>query len=155
MPNPFEIMVQNLNQLGFFGFLLPWIFVFAVVYAVLYKSKVLGDDLRINAVIAIVIGFFTAGFGGPPLANFFVQLFGISAAVIAGILVLLLFIGMAGIPLDQITKNKGILAALIAIAVIVFFIAAGATVKISDTTVAIALMIVFLIAAMTFITSKG
>jgi hypothetical protein len=30
MANPFEILVMNLNQLGFFGFLLPWVFMFAI-----------------------------------------------------------------------------------------------------------------------------
>ncbi len=154
MANPFEIMVSNLNQLGFFGFLLPWIFIFVVVYGILYKTKVLGDDLRVNAVLSIVIGFFVVGFGGPPLASFFINIFGIAAAVIAGILVLLLFIGMAGIPLDQISKNRGALVFLIAIAVIIFFVAAGATVQVNQTTIAIVLMIIVLAGAISFITGK-
>jgi hypothetical protein len=154
MANPFEIMVQNLNQLGFFGFLLPFVFIFVVVYGILFKSKVLGDDLRVNAVLSIVIAFFVVGYGGPGIASFFVNIFGVAAAVIAGILVLLLFIGIAGIPLDQLTKNRGVLITLIAIAVVVFFVAAGATVQISQTTIAIVLMIVILAAAISFITGK-
>ncbi len=73
------------------------------------------------------------------------NIFGIGAAVIAGILVLVLFMGMAGMKLDEIAKNKAVLVFFIAIAIIIFAVAAGATrVLVNQTTIATVLMIIFL-----------
>ena len=150
--NPFEVLVHNLNTMGFFGFLLPWVFTFAIVFGLLAKSKIFGDDARISAVVAIVVGFFVVGYGGPGLASFFVNIFGIAAAVLAGILVLVLFMGMAGMPLDQLTKSKPALALIIGIAVLVFALAAGAwTAVVDPTTIAIVLILIVMAAAVVFI----
>jgi hypothetical protein len=150
--NPFEILVYNLNTMGFFGFILPWVFIFCIAFGLLAKTKVLGDDARIAAVVSIILGFFVVGYGGPGLANFFVNIFGIAAAVLAGILVLVLFMGMAGIPIDQLAKNKAVLALLIGIAVLVFAVAAGAfTTIVNPTTIAIVLILIVMAAAVAFI----
>ena len=79
--NPFEILVSNLNQMGFFGFLLPWLFMFAVVYGLLVKSKVLGEDQKIIGVVSLVSAFFVIGFGGVAIGTFFSNLFGIAAVI--------------------------------------------------------------------------
>jgi len=153
--NPFQALVYNLNAMGFFGFILPWLFTFAVVFGILVKTKPLGDDNRVSAIVAMVIGFFVVGFGGVGLANFFVNIFGMAAAILAGILVLVLFMGMAGIPLDQLTKSKSVLALLVGIAVLVFAIAVGGWgTVINQTTVAIVLVLIFMAAAVALITSK-
>jgi len=152
MANPFEIFVANLNQLGFFGFLLPWIFVFAISFGLLAKTKVLGDDLKVSAVVSIIIGFFVMGFGGPFLANFFINIFGISAVILAGILIIVLFMAMSGIGIEDIAKSKATLAAMIGIGIIVFIISLGAIrVVVSPTVIAITLMLVVMIAAFAFI----
>lgn len=124
--DPFSVLVCNLQQLGFFGFLLPWIFMFAVVFGLLAKSKILGEDKRIAAVIALVAAFFVVGYGGPTLANFFVNLWGIGAIVLAGILVTVLFVAMAGGDITKIFEHKGAMAIVIAIGIVVFVLAAGA-----------------------------
>ncbi|MBI5332018.1 MAG: hypothetical protein HZB65_00430 [Candidatus Aenigmarchaeota archaeon] len=150
--NPFQIFVSNLNQLGFFGFLLPWVFVFVVTFGLLVKTKVLGEDLKLIAVFSIVTGFFVMGFGGPWLANFFINLFGIAAVIIAGILVIVLFMAMSGISIDALAKSQATLAAAIGIGIIVFIMALGAiNVVISPTVIAIVLMLVIMIAAFAFI----
>ena len=95
MADPFSILVANLNALGFFGFLLPWIFMFAVTYGLLAKAKFF-EDTKIVGVISLVLAFFVVGFGGPWLAGFFVNLFGYAAVIIAGLLVIVLFITMSG-----------------------------------------------------------
>lgn len=153
--NPFEILIRNLNDMGFFGFILPWVFMFCVSFGALAKAKILGDDLKIVAVVSIVLGFFVVGFGGPGLASFFVNVFGIAAAVIAGLLVLVLFMGMAGMPIDMLAKNKAVLVALIAIAIMVFVLAAGAwTVVANSTTVAIVLILIVMAVSIVFIAGK-
>jgi hypothetical protein len=153
MPNPFELLVQNLNALGFFGFLLPWIFMFAVSFGLLVKSKVLGDDKRISAVVSLVLAFFIVGFGGPFLANFFVSAIGMAAVVLVGILVIILFINMAGIPVEDLAKNKAVLAALVGIGIIIFVVALGAWSTVANpTTIAIVLMIIIMALTFVFIT---
>lgn len=153
MANPFEILVSNLNALGFFGFLLPWIFTFAVLFGLLLKAKTFGDNKRIIGVISLVVAFFVTGFGGPVVASFFANLFGLASIVLAGILVIALFLAMSGTDIGKITENKAIVYAIVGIGIVVFFTAAGALgIRISDSTIAIIFMLLILIVAIAFIT---
>ncbi len=150
MANPFEILVGNLQALGFFGFLLPWLFMFAVVFGLLLKTKVLGEDKRIAAVVAFTIAFFVIGYGGTLLSNMLVNLFGIAAIVLAGILVTVLFVGMAGGDVTKIFENKLAVGLVIGIGIVVFAIAAGvmgAFTLGSDMVAVIAIIIIMAVAA--------
>lgn len=146
--NPFELLVQNLNELGFFGFLLPWIFVFALVFALLLKAK-LTEDKKIIGVLSLVIAFFVVGYGGPALGNFFVNIFGMAAVVLAGILVILIFVAMSGADVTKLA-NKEIAAVLVAVGVVLFIIALGSmgVSMNNDVMAAVFLVIVMAIAVM-------
>lgn len=81
MMNYFEIIAQKMSELGLYNYLFPFVLVTAVVYALLRKSKLLGESALINGLISLVIGFM-AIFGFPlssgmriaaPLATFFMQ----------------------------------------------------------------------------------
>jgi hypothetical protein len=149
--DPFSLLVSNLNQMGFFGFLLPWIFTFAVVYGLLTKAKVF-DDAKVTGVISLVVAFFTIGFGGPFMATFFVNLFGYAALIIAGILVIVLFLAMSGGDPKKLFDNKAAILVIAAIGVIVFFVAmGGAMVFISDAVVGIVFIIILMAIAVYFI----
>jgi len=126
MANPFTSLVSNLNNIGFFDFILPFIFTFAVLWGLLAKTKVLGDNQRVNGVVSMVVAFFIIGFGGPALGAFFTTLFGYAVIILATILVIMLFLGMGGYDLGKVLDPKvgGII--LVGIAIILFFIAAGA-----------------------------
>lgn len=153
MANPFELLVGNLNQLGFFGFLLPWIFTFAVIFGLLLKSKTFGDNKRIIGVISLVVAFFVTGFGGPVIASFFVNLFGLASIILAGILVIALFLAISGTDISKLTENKAVVYAVVGIGIVVFFTAAGSLgIRLSDSTIAIIFMLVVLVAAIAFIT---
>ncbi|MBI3190282.1 hypothetical protein HYZ41_01110 [archaeon] len=155
MADPFTILVANLNGLGFFGFLLPFIFVFVVVYGLLIKTKFF-EDQKIIGVLSLVLAFFVIGYGGPMLANFFVNLFGLAAVIIAGILVIVLFIAMTGGDISKIASGKSVAAALAGIGIIVFFIALGALgVAINDSVIGIIFVIVILALAVLFITGSN
>ncbi|MBI4162147.1 MAG: hypothetical protein HY513_00560 [Candidatus Aenigmarchaeota archaeon] len=84
--------------LDFYGFLLPWIFSFAIVFGLLGKLNIFdsGNKKHINMALSFVIAFFVTAVGGPQLAAFFTSLFGGAATYLAGILVLLLFLAMVG-----------------------------------------------------------
>lgn len=156
MANPFTILVGNLNQLGFFGFLLPWLFVFVVVYAVLLKTKVLGDNQRIMGVLSLVIAFFVIGFGGPAFGDFFVTLFGFAAMVIAGILVIVLFLGVAGWDFSKVADPKVVGAVVAAIAIVIFFTAIGSIgVRVDESVFQIIFIIIVIAVAVAFITKSG
>lgn len=153
MPDPFTILVTNLNALGFFGFLLPFIFIFVVAYGLLLKSKMF-EDQKIVGVLSLVLAFFVIGFGGPGLANFFVNIFGLATLVLAGILIIILFIALAGGDVSKLmADNKAIMAALAGVGLIIFFVAAGALgVAVSDSVIGIIFVIVILAVAIMFVT---
>ena len=154
MADPFSLLVSNLNQMGFFGFLLPWIFIFVVSYGLLLKTK-LFENPKITGVLSLVIAFFVIGFGGPFLANFFVNLFGYAAVIIAGILVVVLFITMSGGDVTKLFNNKAVAAVLVGIGIIVMFIAIGGSmVVVSDAVVGIIFIIILMAIAVYFIAGK-
>jgi hypothetical protein len=154
MADPFTILVANLNVLGFFGFLLPFIFIFAVVYGLMIKAKYF-DDPKIIGVISLVIAFFVVGYGGPVLANFFVNLFGLAAVVLAGILVIALFLAMTGGDISKLASSKAVMAVVVGIGVIVFVVAIGALgVQVSDSVIGIVFVIIVLGIAILFVTGQ-
>lgn len=82
----------------FYGFLLPWLFTFAIVYGLLSKLDLFGDKKspKINLALAFVIAFFVTGAAGPQMAAFFINLFGGASVYLAGILVIILFLALIG-----------------------------------------------------------
>jgi hypothetical protein len=108
----------------FYGFLLPWIFTFAIVYGLLMKLK-LFDKSQVNVALSFVIAFFVTGAAGPQMAAFFINLFGGASMYLAGILVLLLFMGLMGFKPEEKFKNGIYLVAVIIIAIALFLGSTG------------------------------
>ncbi len=52
----FENIGYYLQAYGILDFLLPFILVFTIVYAVMQKTKILGDKKNFNVIIALVLG---------------------------------------------------------------------------------------------------
>ncbi|MCX6815661.1 MAG: hypothetical protein NT120_02325 [Candidatus Aenigmarchaeota archaeon] len=156
MADPFTILVANLNSLGFFGFLLPFIFIFAIVYALLLKSKYF-EDQKIIGVLSLVFAFFVIGFGGPALANFFVNLFGMATVILAGLLVIMMFIAMSGADASKVLSGKAAIWAIAAVGIIIFVVALGAfgVSFVSDSVIGIIFVIIILALAILFVTGKN
>ena len=108
--------------LDFYGFLLPWIFSFAIVYGLLMKVNIFGDKVnrQVNVALAFVIAFFVTAVGGPQLAAFFTSLFGGAATYFAGILVIILFAAMLGYPKKEKGWGMGYIVVVIIIGVLLF-----------------------------------
>jgi hypothetical protein len=77
---PFEAVVQKLVSLGFYDFFFPFLITSAILFALLRKSKVLGESNVMNGVVAISVGMLIFGFPvltgvtyGTELSVFFVQ----------------------------------------------------------------------------------
>ena len=86
---------------GVFSYVLPFLLIFAVVFGVLAKSKILGENATINAIIALAIGMLSLQFDF--VSTFFATIFpkfGI------GLAVFLVVILLAGLFYDS-EKNKG------------------------------------------------
>ena len=153
--NPFELLVSNLNNMGFFGFLLPWLLMFALVYGLLLKSKALGEDQKVMGVVSLVAAFFVVGYGGPLLGTFFQNLFGVAAIVLGGILVTVLFVSMAGGDISKLAESKAIMALLAGVGVIVFMLVLGAFgVTIQNDVIAAIFMVIVMAIAVVFIAGK-
>lgn len=126
---------------------------FALVYGLLVKSKALGEDQKIIGVISLVVAFFVIGFGGVALGTFLQSIFGLATMILAGILVTVLFVTMAG-GMGKIAESKEILALLIGVGIIIFFIALGSIgFSVDSETVATVFVVIILGIAVFFITS--
>lgn len=152
--DPFSLLVYNLKQLGFYGFLLPWIFVFAVVYALLLKSKLI-EEQRIIGVISLVIAFFITGYGAVPLGTFLTNIFGLATLVLALILVVIIFGTMAGFDFSKLAENKIALGIAIGLGLIVFLSALSIRIYIDQNVVAIIFVLIIMIAAIYFLSSAS
>lgn len=158
MADPFTILIQNLNQLGFYSFLLPWLFVFAVVYGLLAKANLFGgQNTRVSALLGIIIAFFVASYYGPTIAVYFTNLFGGATYILAVILVAVLFIAMSGFKIEQGAigkKHWPIILFLIILAAIVFMVATGTVVsgiELNESAIAAVFVVVILLIAVWFV----
>jgi len=68
MASPFEIVIEKMIEFGFYSYIFPFLISSAIFYALFKKSKILGDSVVINAVIALSIAFMVLGF--PVLVGF-------------------------------------------------------------------------------------
>jgi hypothetical protein len=141
--------------LDFYGFFLPWIFTFAIVYGLLLKIK-LFEDKRIPGALAFVIAFFVTGVGGPSLALFFTSLFGGASFVLAGILVIILFAALLGVHGSM--SNIAGLVVVVIIGVALFLASSGSFLAVSvigpDIAAAV-FWLVIIIVALWFVMHEG
>ena len=116
----FGTMISNLNQMGFYDFVLPWLFIFAIVYAILKKTNILGNNSA-NALVSIVVAFFATSYTGISLGAYFTSIFGQSSIFFAAILVFFIFAGLFGFKPDEGTfKNSKWLIIPAAIVILLF-----------------------------------
>lgn len=146
-----------MHRLGFFGFVLPWLLTFAVVYGLLAKTKVLGEDLKVVGVTAMVIAFFVTGFGGVAFGLLLSSMFGMAIIILATIIIIVLFAAMTGFDMSAFTDHKGILAVLIGIGILIFFTVGAASVlkiNISGEVASIIFVLILMAVAVYFIAGK-
>ncbi len=132
MAAPLEIAVKFLDEFGFFSVVLPFIFVFSVVFAILEKTKILGSEgekgkekpkTSINAMVAFSVALFVVA------ATAVVQVIRESLPMIILVLIVIIsFMLLAGsfmksgeFSFEQNKYWKGFLTVLMFIAVILIF----------------------------------
>ncbi len=91
------------EQLGVFSYVLPFLLIFAVVFGVLMKIQVFGENKGLNAVIALVIGLLSLQFDLVPV--FFSEIFPRVGIALSILLVFIILTGLFFAPKDNKVFN--------------------------------------------------
>ena len=89
------------KELGIFQFYLPFIIMFAILYGLLRRAKIFGEQKNIDMIIALASSLFVMIFtpAGITLTEFFANFFGGTLIVFVTILTFLLITFMIAVPL--------------------------------------------------------
>ena len=93
-----------LNQwadFGIFAYALPFLMIFAMVYGILNKTKLLGDNKGVQATIALAVGLLSLQFDY--VTNFYATIFPYAGIGISVLLVALILMGLTS---EDITWSK-------------------------------------------------
>lgn len=85
-------LITTWQSYGVFSVLIPFVLVFAVVYAILNRSKVLGAKPAIDTIVALAVSLLSLQWDFMP--RFFAELFPRTAMGVAVLLVLLILVGL-------------------------------------------------------------
>lgn len=88
----FESILFELEQIGLFTYILPFLLLFAVIYGILSWTKIFGGSAGLHAIVAIVIGLLGIRF--PVYSNFLAV---ISPKLGVGLVILLVLILLIGL----------------------------------------------------------
>jgi len=85
-------LLFQLENMGFFSYVLPFLMIFAVIYAILSKSGFLGKNNAINVVIALAVGLMSLQFNFVPY--FFAEIFPRMGVLLAIILIAIILLSL-------------------------------------------------------------
>ena len=81
-------------EMGVFDYVIPFLLIFAIVYAILEKSSVLGTNKGVNAVVGLSVGLLALM--NDYVSTFFAEIFPRLGVVLAVLLVLVILVAMSG-----------------------------------------------------------
>jgi len=94
------------NDLGVFSYVIPFLLIFAVIFAILEKSKILGDNRMIGSIVAASVGLLSLQFDF--VSEFFAVIFPRFGIGISIFIVLLIMVGFFFKPGNPEGKGKWI-----------------------------------------------
>ena len=100
----FQSVLQQWSSIGLFDIILPIILIFTVIFAILQRTRILGKSKSIDAVVALVIGFFAIS--NPYVTQLFIPLFSNAALGLMVLLVFLLVMAFANKEYDRDSWNQ-------------------------------------------------
>lgn len=115
-----DTITEVLNQwadAGVFAYLLPFLFIFAVVFGILNKTKVLGESKGVQATIALALGLLSLQFDY--VSNFF-SIFLPYAGI--GIAVLLIGVILMGLMYDEEKGSNWVKYVFFGLGAVVFLV---------------------------------
>lgn len=121
----FGNILAQWEQLGVFSYVLPFLLIFAMIFGILQKIKIFGENGKaINAVIALSVGLMSLQFGFVPV--FFSDIFprlGVGLSVV-----------LAGIILTGLFTDSKLTWIGLALGGVVFFVIMGTSFEFGNTT---------------------
>jgi uncharacterized membrane protein len=89
----FGNFLAQLEQMGFFSYVLPLLLIFILVYAILDKTQIFGEGKKgINAVLAIAVSFLSLQFNF--VSYFFAEIFPRMGILLSVLVVVLVVLGL-------------------------------------------------------------
>ncbi len=129
----FPTIVNNLQSWGFFLYLFPFLLTLAIVYGVLSFAAKEQLPKSARGLIAIVLAFsmMLYSFWNPGIVQFFANLTGGGLIFFSGLLFVIIFLGLMGVKIRDITWGDNKWAKWISVLVLLFisliiFLGAGA-----------------------------
>ena len=129
MADVFSPMISNLQELGIYLYLFPFLISLAFTYGIL--SYALKDQLEKTArgLISILVSFFVMLFSmwNPGIVEFFANIFGYMLILGTGFLAMVILLAFMGIKPSDVVKNekaKWTFIATVAFIVLITFVAA-------------------------------
>jgi accessory gene regulator protein AgrB len=109
MADPFGTMVQNLQNMGFFQYLFPFLLAFAILYGALqwvFKEGLGGR--RVHALISIVVAFFVMFYSAsnPWMYQFLTTTSGTWLGLATVVLFLVVLLALAGVDIHKILSDE-------------------------------------------------
>lgn len=80
---------------GVFAYVLPFLMVFALVYGILSKSNIIGENKGVNATIALAFGLLALQFDY--VSGFYASIFPYAGMGLAVLLIALILLGLVGV----------------------------------------------------------
>ena len=81
-------------DLGVFAYVLPFLMIFALVYGILLKTKILGDNKGVNSTIALAFGLLALQFDY--VSGFYASIFPYAGMGLAVLLIAMILLGLMG-----------------------------------------------------------
>jgi len=88
----FRFVIDQWQAVGVFDVLLPLLLVFALVFAILEKSKILGGYKSIDAVVSLIISLFVIA--NPYVTELFIPIFSKAGLAIIILVAMLIIVGL-------------------------------------------------------------
>lgn len=94
----FPTIIQNMQNMGFFLYLFPFLLALAFIYGIMFKT--LGNSLPKSAIglVSIILSFFVMLFASwnPSIVMFLASLSGMGLLVLSGLLFIIILFGLVG-----------------------------------------------------------
>lgn len=122
---PFDNVLALLQTFGFFRVVLPFLLVFAIVYAILQKTGVLGKDSSqsktVSSIVALVFAFFFIAY--TPVVNAIATLLPQASFLLIIVVLIMMVMALMGINFETALGTPSKWTIVIGIIVVVIFVA--------------------------------
>lgn len=119
----FSQMFNYWQQAGVFQFVLPFLLIFSLIFAILQRTEIFKDRI-INIILALVVGLMALQF--PQVSQFFADIFPRLGMALGALLVIVILLGMF-FPLN----NKWVVYSMMGVGIILVAVVLSKTVGVS------------------------